>query len=101
SPINKYQYGTPLTLTIYPSAYHLKTVIAGCPNDCAKASMSDFGIIGVARMRFTAERCIGCGECVLACPTLAWQRQPQEFWQVRLGGRTGKKTPRAGKIFLN
>ncbi|MDZ3934566.1 sulfite reductase subunit C, partial [Escherichia marmotae] len=35
---------------IYPSAYHLKTVIAGCPNDCAKASMSDFGIIGVARM---------------------------------------------------
>ncbi|HEI2352583.1 TPA: sulfite reductase subunit C [Escherichia coli] len=118
---------------IYPSAYHLKTVIAGCPNDCAKASMSDFGIIGVARMRFTAERCIGCGacmkacahhavgclslkngkatkeeslcigcgECVLACPTLAWQRQPQEFWQVRLGGRTGKKTPRAGKVFLN
>ncbi|HBA8308597.1 TPA: anaerobic sulfite reductase subunit AsrC, partial [Escherichia coli] len=109
------------------------TVIAGCPNDCAKASMSDFGIIGVARMRFTAERCIGCGacvkacahhavgclslkngkatkeeslcigcgECVLACPTLAWQRQPQEFWQVRLGGRTGKKTPRAGKVFLN
>lgn len=118
---------------IYPSAYHLKTVIAGCPNDCAKASMSDFGIIGVARMRFTAERCIGCGacvkacahhavgclslkngkvtkeeslcigcgECVLACPTLVWQRQPQEFWQVRLGGRTGKKTPRAGKVFLN
>ncbi len=51
---------------IYPSAYHLKTVIAGCPNDCAKASMSDFGIIGVARMRFTAERCIGCGACVKA-----------------------------------
>ncbi len=45
--------------------------------------------------------CIGCGECVLACPTLAWQRHPQEFWQVRLGGRTGKKTPRAGKVFLN
>nr|WP_250855099.1 sulfite reductase subunit C [Escherichia coli] len=118
---------------IYPSAYHLKTVIAGCPNDCAKASMSDFGITGVARMRFTAERCIGCGacvkacahhavgclslkngkatkeesfcigcgECVLACPTLAWQRQPQEFWQVRLGGRTEKKTPRMGKLFLN
>lgn len=45
--------------------------------------------------------CIGCGECVLACPTLAWQRQPQEFWQVHLGGRTGKKTPRMGKLFLN
>lgn len=52
---------------VYPSPYHLKTVIVGCPNDCAKASMADLGIIGVAKMRFTAERCIGCGACVKAC----------------------------------
>ncbi|ECC3285724.1 sulfite reductase subunit C [Salmonella enterica subsp. enterica] len=118
---------------VYPSPYHLKTVIVGCPNDCAKASMADLGIIGVAKMRFTADRCIGCGacvkacshhavgclalkngkavkeesacigcgECVLACPTLAWQRKPDQLWQVRLGGRTSKKTPRVGKLFLN
>ncbi|EAA4050153.1 anaerobic sulfite reductase subunit AsrC [Salmonella enterica subsp. enterica] len=86
---------------VYPSPYHLKTVIVGCPNDCAKASMADLGIIGVAKMRFTANRCIGCGECVLACPTLAWQRKPDQLWQVRLGGRTSKKTPRVGKLFLN
>lgn len=118
---------------IYPSRYHLKVVLAGCPNDCAKAHMTDIGIIGVARMRFNADRCIGCGacvkscshhavgclslkngkavkeqspcigcgECVLACPTMAWQREPEQLYQVRLGGRTSKKTPRVGKIFLN
>ncbi|CAG9000807.1 MAG: Anaerobic sulfite reductase subunit C [Candidatus Celerinatantimonas neptuna] len=118
---------------IYPSPYHLKVVLAGCPNDCAKATMTDIGILGVAKVRFNADRCIGCGacvqscrhhavgcldlkngkavkenaacigcgECVLACPILAWQREPQQLYQVRLGGRTSKKTPRVGKIFLN
>lgn len=118
---------------IYPSKYHLKVVVSGCPNDCAKAYMADIGIIGVTRIRFSYNRCIGCGacvracknhavdclslnngkatkeknlcigcsECVLACPTLAWQRMPEQLYQVRLGGRTSKKTPRVGKIFLN
>ncbi|WP_234497766.1 sulfite reductase subunit C [Vibrio maritimus] len=118
---------------VYPNKYHLKIVTAGCPNDCAKANMSDFGILGIAKINFTPERCIGCGacvsacshhavnclsiengkavkeeskcigcgECVLACPTLAWQRDPKQLYMVKLGGRTSKKTPRVGKVFLN
>ncbi|KNF07661.1 anaerobic sulfite reductase subunit C [Gottschalkia purinilytica] len=119
--------------TIFPNHYHIKISVAGCPNDCVKATFSDFGIIGVSKIDFDYYRCIGCGacvkacknhatnalagkngkavkeeskcigcgECVLVCPTSAWTRNPKKFFRVKIGGRTGKKTPRAGKTFLN
>lgn len=52
---------------IYGQPYHLKIVVAGCPNDCAKAHMTDVGVIGIAKINFNASRCIGCGACVKAC----------------------------------
>ncbi|WP_195990301.1 sulfite reductase subunit C [Clostridium sp. D53t1_180928_C8] len=52
---------------VFPSHYHIKIGIAGCPNDCVKAHAQDFGIIGEARMIYNSERCIGCGACVRAC----------------------------------
>ena len=52
---------------IYPQAYHLKTVIAGCPQDCAKANVADIGIFGVAEMIYDRNRCIGCAKCVELC----------------------------------
>ncbi|MCP4181247.1 MAG: sulfite reductase subunit C [bacterium] len=117
---------------VYPQKHHLKIAIAGCPNDCAKANICDFGIFGITKINFNKDRCIGCGacvktcklhavdclygqdgkakkydkacigcgECVLACPTLAWQRDKKQFYMVKLGGRTSKKTPRLGKTFL-
>jgi anaerobic sulfite reductase subunit C len=45
--------------------------------------------------------CIGCGQCALSCPTRAWTRRPEKFYKVILGGRTGRQTPRMGKMFLN
>lgn len=120
--------------SIFPSNYHIKVNVAGCPNDCIKANMCDFGIIGCAKIDFHPERCIGCGacvrackqgatrvlspgpagtpikdpcccvgcgECVRACPASAWTRRPEKFYRVMLGGRTGRQTPRAGKMFLN
>lgn len=133
--INTQETARALEKLIFPSNYHIKINVAGCPNDCVKANMADFGIVGLAKMQYDPTRCIacgacvkacdkgathvlslneqtgridkdacccvGCGECVRACPTGAWSRMPQKFYRVILGGRTGRQTPRAGRVFLN
>lgn len=132
---NTFELARKIEPIIFPSHYHIKINIAGCPNDCNKAHLCDFGIIGVARMTYHPERCIacgacvracqhgatrvlsanpatgkvekdpcccvGCGECVRVCPTSAWTRQETKFYRVILGGRTGRQTPRTGKMFLS
>ena len=64
---NTYQLARRLEPLIFPGHYHIKIAIAGCPNDCAKAHFTDFGIIGMAKMEYLRDRCIGCGACADAC----------------------------------
>ncbi|MGL4999671.1 MAG: 4Fe-4S binding protein, partial [Cetobacterium sp.] len=45
--------------------------------------------------------CIGCGECIEACPTRAFTRTKDVFYRVLIGGRTSKKSPRVGKVFVD
>jgi anaerobic sulfite reductase subunit C len=52
---------------LFPNHYHVKIGLTGCPNDCAKAHMQDFGIIGQARVEIDPERCVGCEACVKNC----------------------------------
>ena len=52
---------------IFPSHYHIKISVAGCPNDCAKAHFNDFGIVGIAQIDYDYDRCIGCKKCIEAC----------------------------------
>lgn len=117
---------------IYPSDYHIKIAVAGCPNDCAKANFCDFGIMGISKIDFDynrcvgcgacvrecshhvtgalyaengkalkqVDKCIGCGACVKVCPTMAWSRNNTKYYWVKVGGRTGKQTPRAGKTMF-
>lgn len=52
---------------IYPNDFHFKVAVTGCPNDCAKAHMQDFGIICITEPVYDASRCITCEACVTNC----------------------------------
>jgi anaerobic sulfite reductase subunit C len=52
---------------VFPNHYHVKIACTGCPNDCVKAHLQDFGIIGQADVEFDASRCIGCEACAKNC----------------------------------
>jgi len=52
---------------VYPNDFHTKIAITGCPNDCIKAHMQDFGVIGMCIPEYEYDQCIGCEACVKAC----------------------------------
>ena len=52
------------------------------------------------RIQRNHEKCIGCGECVIQCPTRAWVRSDKKYYRLTLLGRTGKKNPRLGEDFI-
>lgn len=51
----------------FPNDYHVKIALTGCPNDCMKVRMHDFGIMGMTLPQYDAYRCIGCQACVRVC----------------------------------
>ena len=54
---------------VFPNDLHFKIALTGCPNDCAKVRMHDFGIMGMTVPQFEPDRCVSCGACVKACRT--------------------------------
>lgn len=51
----------------YPNNLHFKMAVTGCPNDCIKAHMQDFGVIGMTLPHYEPARCISCNACVDTC----------------------------------
>ena len=82
--------------------YHVDRCVrcGACVRICKAVSTSALSIDenGVTR---NEELCIGCGECVWACPTRAFTRSKEPFYRVLIGGRTSKRTPRMGEVFLD
>jgi len=52
---------------VYPNNYHFKIAVTGCPNDCIKAHMQDFGIVCTTEPQYDVSRCISCEACVKNC----------------------------------
>ncbi len=126
------EFAQKIEKAVFPHDFHFKIALTGCPNDCIKARMNDFGIIGMTRpiyekdrcvscnacvnacrrkstdaltmvngkIKRDATKCIGCGECVLNCPTSAWTRDSKKYFRLAIMGRTGKKNPRLAEDFI-
>ncbi|MCI6811847.1 MAG: sulfite reductase subunit C [Lachnospiraceae bacterium] len=56
---------------VFPNDLHFKIGLTGCPNDCGKARMHDFGIIGMTMPQYNPERCVTCKACVKGCKSLS------------------------------
>lgn len=52
---------------VFPNDLHFKIALTGCPNDCAKVRMHDFGIMGMTVPQLDPEYCVSCGACVKSC----------------------------------
>jgi len=97
---NTTEFARRVEKAIFPNDLHFKVALTGCPNDCIKARMHDFGIIGTCLIIRDENKCIGCGECVINCPMSAWTRSPKKYYKLMIMGRTGKKNPRLAEDWL-
>lgn len=53
--------------------HKLKIAVGGCPNNCVKPSLNDFGIVGQRLVLHRVDMCKGCTKCRLeeSCPVKA------------------------------
>ena len=114
---------------VFPDDLHVKVALTGCPNDCAKVRMHDFGIMGMTQPEYRRERCVSCGACVKACKKKSVGALSAVNYKVqrnhetcigcgecviqcptrasralrslqKLLGRSGRKNPRLGEDFI-
>lgn len=68
---------------IFPNDLHFKIALTGCANDCIKARMHDFGIIGMTMPQYDPSRCVGCKACIKGCDKLSVDALQMENFKIR------------------
>lgn len=67
---------------VFPNDLHFKIACTGCSNDCAKARMQDFGIIGMTMPQYDPARCISCKACIKGCKSLSVNALRMENYKI-------------------
>ena len=70
-----------------------------CVKKCKRLSTGALSVENNKIVR-DAQKCIGCGECVLNCPTGAWARDEKKYYRLAIMGRSGKKNPRLAEDWI-
>ena len=67
---------------VFPNDLHFKIACTGCSNDCAKARMHDFGIIGMTMPQYDPTRCVSCQACIKGCKALSVNALRMENYKI-------------------
>lgn len=59
--------------------YKFKFAVTGCPNNCAKATENDIGVMGAIIPGWEEEACTDCGACVKVCPMSAIRKEGDRY----------------------
>ncbi|MEI6856469.1 sulfite reductase subunit C [Psychrilyobacter sp.] len=68
---NTTEFAKKIENAIFPNDFHFKVALTGCPNDCQKVRMNDFGIIGMTFPKLDPTKCVSCGRCIKKCQGLS------------------------------
>ena len=68
---NTTEFARKIEKAVFPNDFHFKVALTGCPNDCQKVRMHDFGIIGMTKPILDDMKCVSCGMCVRKCQKLS------------------------------
>ena len=59
--------------------YKFKIAVTGCPNNCAKATENDIGVMGAIVPAWEKGACDDCGACMTICPTSAIRKVDERY----------------------